>query len=115
MGYFPPLAVFDSDTVSTAMAALLVYDVKNPLSPANPSVALSHPHEILSSNAFHGGAQTTLPLTLCSARSAICLQHKLLTFAGTFRLGVKPSSLASLQVVGGKLFGRATAPVASNL
>jgi len=90
MGYFAPMAVFDADTVSVCMAALLVHDVTGPTSPANPNVALAHPHDLLSSNAFHGG---------------------------TFRVGVKPAQLASLQFVYGKLFGRAKAPLAptSNL
>ena len=83
-GYFKPLAVFDGETVSVCMAALLVYDVLNPASLANPRVSLAHPHDLLSANAFHGGY---------------------------YRCGIKPAALAKLQFLSGKLLGRAKAPL----
>lgn len=83
-GYFKPLAVFDGETVSVCMAALLVYDVLNPASLANPRVSLAHPHDLLSANAFHGGY---------------------------YRCGIKPAALAKLQFLSGKLLGRAKAPI----
>ena len=65
-------------------AALLVYDVLNPASLANPLVSLAHPHDLLSANAFHGGY---------------------------YRCGIKPAALAKLQFLSGKLLGRAKAPI----
>ena len=87
MGHFRPLAVFDSATVSACMAALLVHDITDPQSLANPAQALAHPAMLHSSTAFHGG---------------------------TFRAGIKQADLGRLFVVGGKFFGRPAQPV-SNL
>jgi hypothetical protein len=69
MGYTPPAITFDADTVAAAMAGLLVHDVSHVSSPAQPGVRLSHPSELFTAQAFHGGS---------------------------FRLGAKPASLASL-------------------
>ena len=46
---------FDAATTSALMAALLVYDLRSERSPANPSLALSHPLELLAHGANHGG------------------------------------------------------------
>lgn len=82
MGYFKPLAVFDQETVSPCMAALLVHDVSNPAAKAHPKVRMAHPYELFSHEAFHGG---------------------------TFRVGVKPAQLGKLFYISGKLLGPASA------
>jgi hypothetical protein len=46
---------FEAATTSALMAALLVYDLRSEGSPANPSLALSHPLELLAHGANHGG------------------------------------------------------------
>jgi hypothetical protein len=51
--------VFDPSTSNTLMAALLVHDLRNPAAPANPAVELSHPLELLWSQAIHGGLWRT--------------------------------------------------------
>merc|ERR1740121_101474 len=83
--HFPPMVVFDANTVAAFMAALLVHDVRNPTAPSNPGTKLFHPWDIASLQAFHGG---------------------------TFRLGVKPSALGPLWLLYGKLFGAAKPLVA---
>jgi len=84
MGHFSPLVVFDSETVSACMAALLVHDLRSPEAPANPRTALAHPWDLASCEAFHGGS---------------------------FRVGVKPQALGPLFFLYGKLFGAAKQPV----
>lgn len=84
MGYFKPLAAFDSETVSAVMAALLVDDATNTQSSAHPSQPLGHPSAILTTNAFHGGS---------------------------FRLGIHNADLGKWFVVAGKLLGRSAQPV----
>jgi len=69
MGNFAPMLAFDAQTVSALMAAMLVHDVRNPHAPANPEVPLSHPWDLFSCQAFHGGS---------------------------FRVGVKPQALSRL-------------------
>lgn len=83
MEYFRPLVVFDQETVSACMAALLVHDVSDSSSPANPRTPLAHPNELFSKQCFHGG---------------------------TFRLAIKPSQLGTLFFLGGKLLGKAARP-----
>jgi hypothetical protein len=46
---------FDALTTSALMAALLVYDLRSERSPSDPSLALSHPLELLAHGANHGG------------------------------------------------------------
>lgn len=82
MGYFKPMACFDQETVSACMAALLAHDVGAADALANPKVALTHPYDLFSHQAFHGGS---------------------------FRVGVKPSQLGKLFYVAGKLRGPASA------
>jgi hypothetical protein len=49
------LEVFDPETSSTLMATLLVHDLCNPTSPANPAVELAHPDDQLMHAAAHAG------------------------------------------------------------
>jgi hypothetical protein len=74
MGNFAPMLVFDSATVSTVMAALLVHDVRNPDAPSAPSSPLAHPWDLLSRQSFHGGS---------------------------FRVAVKPQALGRLSGISG--------------
>jgi len=47
--------VFEPSTSNTLMAAMLVHDLRNPASVANPATPLVHPLELLWSGAAHGG------------------------------------------------------------
>lgn len=47
--------VFEPATSTTLMAALLVHDLRNPDSAANPSVPLDHPLDLFIEGANHGG------------------------------------------------------------
>lgn len=56
MGYFPAVEIFEQETSNPVMAALLLADISDPNSAANPAVVLRNPLEIFSRNAIHGGA-----------------------------------------------------------
>ena len=47
--------VFEPATSTTLMAALLVHDLRNPLSAANPSTTLANPMDLFVAGANHGG------------------------------------------------------------
>jgi hypothetical protein len=47
--------VFETPTSSTLMAALLLHDLRNPVAAAHPDMTLSHPLELFSDQAAHGG------------------------------------------------------------
>jgi hypothetical protein len=47
--------VFDPSTSNTLMAAMLVHDLRNPKSVAQPGTALEHPHQLFWHGANHGG------------------------------------------------------------
>ena len=47
--------VFDPSTSNTLMAAMLVHDLRNPKSVANPDTPVQHPLELFWSGANHGG------------------------------------------------------------
>lgn len=49
------LEIFEPDTSNAIMAALLVHDLRNPESSANPEVALPHPMHLFIDGACHGG------------------------------------------------------------
>jgi len=53
--YFSPLEVFMQETSGAVMFALLVNDLRNPLSKANPTVRLLHPLNLFTEQSFHGG------------------------------------------------------------
>lgn len=47
--------IFDPDTASTLMAAVLVHDLHEPAAAANPATPLTHPHQLFMAAANHGG------------------------------------------------------------
>jgi len=49
--------VFEEDTTNALMTAILLDDMMNHISPANPDVKLDHPLQLQAKNACHGGAQ----------------------------------------------------------
>ncbi len=49
------LEIFEPDTSNAIMAALLVHDLRNPESSANPEVKLAHPMQLFIEGACHGG------------------------------------------------------------
>jgi hypothetical protein len=49
------MEAFDPATSQALGAAILVHDLRNPRSPANPAVPLSHPHEAFMFAANPGG------------------------------------------------------------
>jgi len=51
------IEVFQQSTTNALMAALLLHDLLDKASPANPAVKLVHPLELQARNACHGGAQ----------------------------------------------------------
>lgn len=53
------IRVFEPSTANTLMAAMLVHDLRNPESAANPDVSLGNPMDLFSSAANHGGLWTT--------------------------------------------------------
>lgn len=55
MPYFRPMEIFQQETSNAVMCALLIYDICNPKSIANPAVTLRNPLELFSQGAFHGG------------------------------------------------------------
>jgi len=52
---FKPMEVMRQETSNAVMAGLLVNDLKNPLSVAQPERKLKNPMDIFSENSFHGG------------------------------------------------------------
>lgn len=49
------LEIFEPDTSNAIMAALLVHDLRNPESSANPDVPIAHPMQLFVDGACHGG------------------------------------------------------------
>ena len=47
--------IFETETSSTLMAALLIHDLRNPAAPAHPDTVLPHPLELFVEGAAHGG------------------------------------------------------------
>lgn len=63
--------IFEPETSRVLMAAMLVHDLREPRSAANPERALDHPLDLLSQGAIHGGLwriafapRTVLPLAV---------------------------------------------------
>jgi len=56
---FPPMEIMYQETSNAVMAALLIYDIKSPNSPANPAKHLDNPMELFTIGAFHGGVWRT--------------------------------------------------------
>ena len=59
MGYFPAVEIFDQETSNPIMTALLLADLADPKSAANPAMKLKNPLELFSKNSLHGGAWRT--------------------------------------------------------
>jgi len=59
MGYFPAVEIFDQETSNPVMTALLLADLADPNSAANPKTPLRNPLELFAKNALHGGAWRT--------------------------------------------------------
>ena len=55
MPYFTPFEIFAPETSNAVMTALLMYDLNDPSSVANPRNILANPNQLFSSGAFHGG------------------------------------------------------------
>merc|ERR1712014_408143 len=55
MHIFKPMEVVFQELSMTVMAALLIHDLKNPASAAQPTSTLSHPLSLLQKTSFHGG------------------------------------------------------------
>eukprot|EP00392_Amoebophrya_sp_AT5.2_P017627 g18022.t1 len=56
MHHFKPMEIFQGATSNSVMAALLINDLRNPLSVANPARKLKNPMQLFTENAAHGGA-----------------------------------------------------------
>lgn len=52
---FRPLEVMYQETSNAVMTALLVADLRDPASYANPKVTLKNPYQLFEHNSFHGG------------------------------------------------------------
>lgn len=49
------LEIFEPDTSNAIMAALLVHDLRNPASTANPGIPIAHPMQLFVDGSAHGG------------------------------------------------------------
>jgi hypothetical protein len=56
MHFFKPMEVFQPETSNAVMLALLVNDLRNPLSAGQPATRLQNPMQLFAATAFHGGA-----------------------------------------------------------
>merc|ERR1711879_4555 len=54
--FFAPLEVFEQEASNACMGAILVDDLKDPSSPANPEVKLANPLALFAKRSAHGGA-----------------------------------------------------------
>jgi hypothetical protein len=59
MHYFKPMEVFYQETSNAVMSALLINDLQNPQSKANPAVPLENPMQLFTATSFHGGCWRT--------------------------------------------------------
>jgi len=55
MSSFRPMEITYQETSNTVMAALLIRDIRDPTSAANPKTPLHNPLSLFTENAFHGG------------------------------------------------------------
>ena len=57
MGKFAPMEILREETSRAVMGALLIYDLRNPDSPANPKNKLpgNNPIHLTTHGSFHGG------------------------------------------------------------
>lgn len=54
--YFKCMEVFYQETSNAVMTLLMIHDIRNSMSVANPEVPLRNPLELFGENQFHGGA-----------------------------------------------------------
>jgi len=77
MHHFKPMEVFQGETSNAVMLALLVNDLRNPLSAGQPGTVLQNPMQLFAATAFHGGAWRTGwkfgTIGPCSAIAYICV------------------------------------------
>eukprot|EP00298_Acanthocystis_sp_HF-20_P012849 c20091_g1_i1.p1 GENE.c20091_g1_i1~~c20091_g1_i1.p1 ORF type:complete len:755 (+),score=355.57 c20091_g1_i1:24-2267(+) len=59
MHNFKPMEVFKQETSNAVMTALLINDLRNPTSAANPNVELQNPLNLFTETSFHGGVWRT--------------------------------------------------------
>ena len=55
MPYFRPYEIFAPETSKSVMIALLLRDLNDPASAANPETELANPNQLFASGSFHGG------------------------------------------------------------
>lgn len=55
MPYFEPYEIFAPETSNAVMSAILLYDLSDSNSVANPKNKLVNPQQLFSYNSFHGG------------------------------------------------------------
>jgi hypothetical protein len=59
MHHIKPMEIFYQETSNAVMTALLVHDLQNPQSKANPAIHLDNPMQLFAATSFHGGAWRT--------------------------------------------------------
>jgi hypothetical protein len=55
MPFFVPFEIFEQDTSNAVMGSILIHDIRNAKSIAQPSVPLNNPLELFKETSFHGG------------------------------------------------------------
>eukprot|EP00288_Rhodomonas_lens_P018100 CAMPEP_0177706440 /NCGR_PEP_ID=MMETSP0484_2-20121128/9227_1 /TAXON_ID=354590 /ORGANISM="Rhodomonas lens, Strain RHODO" /LENGTH=770 /DNA_ID=CAMNT_0019217903 /DNA_START=71 /DNA_END=2383 /DNA_ORIENTATION=+ len=60
MHVFKPMEIFYQEVSNSVMAALMLHDIMNPMSPASPGYKLQNPFHLLIQSAFHGGSMRCL-------------------------------------------------------
>jgi hypothetical protein len=55
MPYFRPFEIFAPETSNAVMTGMLLYDLNEPTSIANPKTSCSNPNQLFSYGSFHGG------------------------------------------------------------
>merc|ERR1711953_472891 len=109
MHIFKPMEVFFQELSMTVMAALLIHDLRNPESAAQPSSTLHHPLCLLQRTSFHGGLwrcpYTMTSITVPSAihfyvarywHALLVLTLALLSLIRYLSAGVVPSALLAV-------------------
>ena len=100
--YFPPLEVFLQETSGAVMFALMVNDLRNPLSKANAAVGLEHPLNLFTEQSFHGGIWRCA-YTVDSVGVPAALTYYLPKFAPVIVAGIAVVTAAASYVVKGKV------------
>jgi len=99
MHIFKPMEVVFQELSMTVMAALLIHDLKNPRSAAQPSSTLPHPLCLLQKTSFHGGLwrcpYTMTSITVPSAVHYYLVHYWPILLLSVFMLGSVFQYLAS--------------------